>query len=55
MTTSSNPVRDPRRPLGRQTLPGDAMTVDRSAAIGFRAPAEAPGPIVLYLKAASTT
>jgi hypothetical protein len=40
---------------GRQTIPGQAITVDRSTAIGFRAPSEASGPIVLYLKVGSTT
>jgi hypothetical protein len=39
----------------RQTLPGQAMTVERSAAIGFRASSELSGPIVLYLKVGSTT
>jgi hypothetical protein len=33
----------------RQTLPGGATTVERSAATGFSAPPEATGPTVLYL------
>jgi hypothetical protein len=40
---------------GRQTIPGQAMTIDRPTAIGFRAPSEASGPTVLYLKKGSTT
>jgi hypothetical protein len=40
---------------GRQKVPGQAMAVERSAAVGFRAPSEASGPIVLYLKVGSTT
>ena len=39
----------------RQKVPGQAMAVDRSTAIGFRTPSEASGPIVLYLKVGSTT
>jgi Family of unknown function (DUF6298) len=34
----------------RQTVPGDAVTVERSAASGFSPPAELSGPTVLYLK-----
>jgi hypothetical protein len=37
---------------GRQTVPGDAMTVERSAAGSFSPPAELSGPTVLHLKAA---
>ncbi len=40
---------------GRQTVPGAAMTVERSKASSFSAPSAASGPTVLYLKAASTT
>jgi Family of unknown function (DUF6298) len=35
---------------GRQTAPGDAMTVEGSAATSFSPPAELSGPTVLYLK-----
>jgi hypothetical protein len=35
---------------GRQTIPGGAITVERSAATGFSPPAELSGPTVLYLK-----
>jgi hypothetical protein len=39
----------------RRTIPGQAMSVDGSTAIGFRAPPPAAGPTVLHLKTASTT
>jgi hypothetical protein len=39
----------------RQTIPGHAVTVDRSAAIGFRPPSDAAGPTILYLKRDPTT
>ena len=35
---------------GRQTVPGEAVTVDRSMATSFSAPSQASGPTVLYLK-----
>jgi hypothetical protein len=35
---------------GRQTVPGEETTVDRSTATGFSAPSEAFGPTVLYLR-----
>ena len=38
----------------RQTVPGEATTVDRSTATSFRRPSELPGPAVLYLKRAVT-
>jgi hypothetical protein len=40
---------------GRRTVPGDATTVERSAATSFRPPPELSGPTVLYLKGGSTT
>ena len=40
---------------GRKTFPGDATTVERSAATSFTPPPELSGPTVLYLKAGSTT
>jgi hypothetical protein len=40
---------------GRQTVPGDAMTVERSAATSFSPPSELSGPTVLYLKGGSAT
>jgi hypothetical protein len=39
----------------RQTIPAEATTLERSAAIGFSAPSELSGPTVLYLKRDSTT
>jgi hypothetical protein len=39
---------------GRQTVPGDATTVEGAAATSFTPPAELSGPTVLYLKAGST-
>jgi hypothetical protein len=39
---------------GRQTVPGEAITVDRSIATSFSPPPELPGPAVLYLKRAVT-
>lgn len=39
---------------GRETVPGDATTVEGSAATSFSPPAELAGPTVLYLKARST-
>jgi hypothetical protein len=35
---------------GRQTVPGEATTVDPSMGTSFSAPSEASGPTVLYLK-----
>jgi hypothetical protein len=35
---------------GRQTLPADTITVDRSTATSFSTPSEVSGPTVLYLK-----
>jgi hypothetical protein len=35
---------------GRQTVPGDTMTAERSAATSFSPPSELSGPTVLYLK-----
>jgi hypothetical protein len=35
---------------GRQTVPGDQMTVERSTATSFDPPSELSGPTVLYLK-----
>jgi uncharacterized protein DUF6298 len=35
---------------GRQTVPGEATTVDRSTTVSFEAPSEASGPAVLYLE-----
>jgi hypothetical protein len=35
---------------GRQTVPGDATTVDRPIATSFEVPPEAAGPVVLHLK-----
>jgi hypothetical protein len=39
---------------GRQTVPGDAITVERSAATSFSPPSQLSGPTVLYLKGGST-
>jgi len=38
----------------RKTVPGDATTVEGSAASSFSPPAELSGPTVLYLKGGST-
>jgi hypothetical protein len=39
---------------GRKTVPGDATTVEGSAATSFSPPAELSGPTVLYLKSGPT-
>jgi hypothetical protein len=39
----------------RQTVPGDAVTVERAGTTGFSRPSELSGPTVLYLKRDSTT
>jgi hypothetical protein len=38
----------------RETVPGEATTVDRATALGFSAPPQASGSVVLYLKGGST-
>ena len=38
---------------GRKTVPGDAMTIERSTATSFSPPSELSGPMVLYLKQAA--
>ena len=38
---------------GRKTVPGDAITIERSTATSFSPPSELSGPMVLYLKQAA--